>query len=278
MENPQNPPEEEVDLRDYINVIIKRKKLILAIFFVAVVASAIVSLSMPKVYEITSTVQLGSINGLLISKEEAQAIVLNQNSLQSIIKALNLNIDVESLSKNIKIKEIAGTDLLTVKIIYPNIDTAFKINNAILNPLITKGQSLYQARTAISNGRLKELYVAIKNAEEDISKTQNLIINIPSSDNISQAEVSLRMIILQNTLPKYENNLTDLRNQRNDLQILLANSKDFMIFDAPIKPKYSIAPKKKQNVLIAGVLSLIFGVFLAFFLEFWQKGKEVKAK
>ena len=151
---------------------------------------------------------------------------------------------------------------------------AFKINDAIVNLLIVQGQNMYKEREFIMNGRLKELQGAVKNAEEDIVRTQNLIMGIPSSKDISQAEVSSRMIILQNTLPQYENNLTNLRNQRNDFQILLANSKDFKVFDAPIKTTNSVGPNKVQKVFIAGMLSLMLGVFLAFFMEFWNKNKE----
>lgn len=273
MENQQYIQEDEIDIREYINVIIKRKKLILAIFLVSVVTVAIVSLRMSKIYEITSTLQLGSVNESLIKNEEAKAIMLNQNSLLSIINDLNLKIAADSLQKDIKISDISGTNLLKIKITYPSVDAALKINDAIVNPLIAQGQNIYKERISIISGRLKELYGAIKNAEDDIIRTQNLIMGIPSSKDISQAEISLRMIILQNTLPKYENNLTDLRNQRNDLQILLANSKDFKVFDAPIKPKYPVGPKKKQNVLIAGMLSLMLGVFLAFVLEFWLRVK-----
>ncbi|MBA7534955.1 hypothetical protein ES705_27205 [subsurface metagenome] len=39
------------------------------------------------------------------------------------------------------------------------------------------------------------------------------------------------------------------------------------------EPKYPIKPNKKLNILIAGVLGLFVGIFAAFFLEFWQKGK-----
>ena len=39
------------------------------------------------------------------------------------------------------------------------------------------------------------------------------------------------------------------------------------------EPKYPIKPNKKLNILIAGVLGLFVGIFVAFFLEFWQKGK-----
>ena len=39
------------------------------------------------------------------------------------------------------------------------------------------------------------------------------------------------------------------------------------------EPKGPIKPNKKLNILIAGVLGLFVGIFAAFFLEFWQKGK-----
>jgi uncharacterized protein involved in exopolysaccharide biosynthesis len=39
------------------------------------------------------------------------------------------------------------------------------------------------------------------------------------------------------------------------------------------EPKSPIKPNKKLNILIAGVLGLFVGIFVAFFLEFWQKGK-----
>ena len=39
------------------------------------------------------------------------------------------------------------------------------------------------------------------------------------------------------------------------------------------EPTAPIKPNKKLNILIAGVLGLFIGIFVAFFLEFWQKGK-----
>lgn len=39
------------------------------------------------------------------------------------------------------------------------------------------------------------------------------------------------------------------------------------------EPRAPIKPNKKLNILIAGVLGLFVGIFVAFFLEFWEKGK-----
>jgi uncharacterized protein involved in exopolysaccharide biosynthesis len=38
------------------------------------------------------------------------------------------------------------------------------------------------------------------------------------------------------------------------------------------EPEYPIKPNKKLNILIAGVLGLFVGIFVVFFLEFWQQG------
>lgn len=45
------------------------------------------------------------------------------------------------------------------------------------------------------------------------------------------------------------------------------------ISSSAYEPRAPIKPNKKLNILIAGVLGLFVGVFVAFFLEFWQKGK-----
>lgn len=278
MENQQNIQEDEVGLREYINIIIKRKKLLLGIFLASVFITAIVSLLMPRIYEITSTIQLGNVNELLIKNEDAKAVMLNQNSLLSVINQLNLKIEIEKLRKNISIDDIKGTNLLKINIVYPDIDKAIKLSEAIINPFITQGQIIYQERLAIINERLKELESEIKNAEGDIARTQTIISSLHSSINVSQSDVSLRIILLQNTLPNYESILSGLRNQRNGLKLMLSAAKDFKIVDQPIKPKYPVEPKKKQNVLIAGIMSLMVGILLAFFMEFWQKNKVGETK
>lgn len=278
MENQRHIEEDEIDVREYIGVIIKRKVLILAIFIAAVVIAVIVSPRPPKIYEITSTIQLGSIDGLLVKNENAKAMILNRNSLTSVINGLKLKTDADALRNDIEISDVKDTNLLKIRVTYPDIDEALKINDAIANPFIAEGQKIYRERLAIFNERLNELETEIKNSEEDIARTQTLISGLPNTGSVSQADISLRIILLQNTLPNYESNLSALRNQRNGLKLMLSDIKDFKVYDAPIKPRQPLEPKKNKNVIIAGVLSLMFGIFLSFVLEFWRKGKERETK
>jgi len=267
----QRMQEGEIDIKEYIKIAIKRKNLVLAVCLISVIFTAIASLRTPRFYESTATIQLGSINGLLIKNEDAKAMILNQNYLLSVINGLNFKITSEGLQQNIKISDVSGTNLLKIQIINSSPDDVLKINDAVVKPFIAQGQMAYQKRLSIIDERLEELDGEIKSAEEDIKRAKNLISGISDIDGISQSEAFLRIILLQNVLPNHESNLSALKDRRNGLKLILADAKDFMIFDAPLKPKYLEGPKKRQNILISGIMGLIGGVFLSFLLEFWQK-------
>ena len=52
------------------------------------------------------------------------------------------------------------------------------------------------------------------------------------------------------------------------------DSMDFVVIDKAIPSKERILPKRRQNVMIAGITSLFIGIFLAFFLEYWENVKK----
>ncbi len=266
--------EDEINLRDYIKVILKRKKIILTVFFVAVITTAIASFLMPKVYEVTSTIQIGRIDELLMEKEKVKEILSGQNLLEPIIKELDLDIEPDKSSRNIKIEDIKNTNLLKIKVQYPDPEMVVKINKAIADSFVSRGQGIYQERLSLINERLKELEIEIKDTEEDIKRTQSLIIKVAGLTTIPQQEVTLRTILLQNTLSNYKNHLSTLKDRRNELKIALFKAEDFKIVEQPIEPKYPIKPKKKLNILISGIFSLMMGIFLAFFMEYWQSPKK----
>ena len=55
--NGQRYAEEEVDLRDYIRIVVKRKKSVLGIFFVCIIAAGVVSFLMPKIYSVSQIIE-----------------------------------------------------------------------------------------------------------------------------------------------------------------------------------------------------------------------------
>ena len=65
-----------------------------------------------------------------------------------------------------------------------------------------------------------------------------------------------------------------LSQKNEEVKIVVATESGLVkVASLAYEPRAPIKPNKKLNILIAGVLGLFVGVFVAFFLEFWQKGK-----
>lgn len=60
--------EDEIDLMDYMKVIIKRKRLIFGVFLAMVIIAAIFSFTSPKVYKIDTTLEIGKIGGQIVEE------------------------------------------------------------------------------------------------------------------------------------------------------------------------------------------------------------------
>ncbi len=67
----------------------------------------------------------------------------------------------------------------------------------------------------------------------------------------------------------------DVLSQKNEeVKIAVATESGLVkIASLAYEPRKPIKPNKKLNISIAGVLGLFIGISVAFFLEFWQKGK-----
>lgn len=270
----QEYAQEQINLMDYIMVLFKRKLLILTVFSLAVAVSLLHNFSpAPKIYETYTTIQLGSINGPLIKNEEVRETILNLTFLRSIIKELNLNMNEETLKNNILITDIINTNLIMIKIVNPDPDALLKINDSIAQTFILQGQKIYEEQLLLTKERLKELDEEVKASQIHMDNIQKLMPHPSDSDTPPSSELSVNLIFLQNSFPSYEKNLSDLREKRNQLKTSLSNIKEFKIFDKPLKPKCLPRPDKKKKIITAGILGLIFGIFLALFIESFQKYK-----
>jgi capsular polysaccharide biosynthesis protein len=268
-QNPQQIHEDEIDLRELINVVIKRKKLILGIFLVSVIITAVISFLIPRTYLSTAIIQTGIADTPLIGIAEAGQMIKTHDFLNPIAKELELEVTPESLKSAITLKKIEDTSLIQLEVKYQGMGTSYKLLRAIVDSFLAKNNELYQQRTDFINQQIKEFDTQINSVQSDISRTQELIQNLSLSEKISEIDAGVKIILLQNTFSSYYDNLTNLFAQNNNLRLILVKAKEFKLVDLT-KPK-PIKPNRKLNVALAGVLSLMFAVFLAFFMEFWQK-------
>jgi len=280
--------EEEIDLREYINVLLKRKGIIILIFLIAVITAALVSyFALSPVYQSSTVFSIALIdnrppttivaqieNNVPIIKISESLEVINSNLiLDEVIKRSDLNITSDQLKTRIEVENLKNTNFIKVSVKADSPEKAKELAENIVKVFIEKNQNKYTEKTKIIEERIKILEQEIVVSEKSIREIENAMKKVSASKDLSEAERYFQTSSLLNLSSNEKNLYNNSIYQINTLQERLNNCEDFKIINYAHLPTAPIKPNKKLNILIAGVLGLFVGVFVAFFMEFWQKGK-----
>jgi capsular polysaccharide biosynthesis protein len=280
--------EEEIDLREYISVLIKRKGVIILIFLIAVITAALVSyFALSPVYQssvvfsialmdnrpATTIIAQVENNVPVIKIHEALEVINSNLILDEVIKRSDLNISSDQLRTRIEVKNLKNTNFIKVSVEADSPEKAKELAENIVKVFIEKNQNKYTEKIKLIKERIKILEREIAEFEKSIQEIENAIKKIAASKDLSETERYFQTSLLLNSSSNERNLYNNLIYQINTLQERLNNCQDFGIISYAQLPVAPIKPNKKLNILIAGVLGLFVGIFVAFFIEFWQKGK-----
>lgn len=280
--------EEEIDLREYINVLIKRKGVIILIFLIAVITAALVSyFALSPVYQSSvvfsialmdnrppTTIVAQVENDVPVIKIHEALEVINSNLiLDEVIKRSDLNISSDQLRTRIEVENLKNTNFIKVSVEADSPEKAKKLAENIMKVFIEKNRHKYTEKIKLIEKRVKILEKEIAEFEKSIQEIGNAMKKIAALKDLSEAERYFQTSLLLNSSSNERNLYNNSIYQINTLHERLNNCQDFGIISYAQLPTAPIKPNKKLNILIAGVLGLFVGIFVAFFLEFWQKGK-----
>jgi len=236
--------EQEVELRNYINVLVRRKKLIIGITLVAVLVSGILSyFVLPPVYEASgsllvnpkgASVNITSLEDLLsplsylpqISVATYSVIIKSKDIEKKVFDELNLssspyNLTLSNFDSMIKVENPANTTLIKVYVQYKDPDLAQKIAKNILNDTLLYITDLNSTQIQSSKSALegqflnakKELENAQKALADFNSKKDNLdSLNRQRSSYVDALNSYLSDLLLFNSqIAQYENQLSSTR-------------------------------------------------------------------
>ncbi len=326
--------EQELNLREYIEIIIKRKKLILAIFCVSVIATVAISLITPKNYEVSMLIEppIAGISAsgapiFLDSPLNMKAIIDGGAFDSKVVKALEL--DPRKTAVKLKVSQPKDSSVLKVALNEPKIKVELRIT--ILNRFFEEMSSYYKdiieskkndvdrMVSVVSNGikgmndsiKMNEASLKIVESQENElmsvlkdtkTNTEQLLIERKALlekkapvDDISSLlytntiqqnityfnQINNQLAEIKTKKERVANDAKILRNKINnsalEIERLKAAQKTIRNMGLPKEPQVSLQPigaGRMQAVVLAGVLSLILGAFLAFFIEYWQKTKK----
>jgi len=247
--------EDEINLYDCWKVIVKRKSLIIGLFLFTTIASAIISLSIPKIYRGEVVLKLPAITtrellGVIGKFDDVEKIKNILPKTHHLITGVKLNTLKESTDKLQLIIETKNRD---------DISSAMTEFVAYLNNFSLINRAIEEERQRLIK-QTEELSIVIKEADE-LARTFKKLLNegklIPFGFN--PVEVKKKS--------------SDMGVERFVIEQALKRPMGVEMLESPYILKNPVKPSIKKNIALAGITSLFAGIFLAFLWEYIEKIK-----
>ncbi|MFQ5904158.1 MAG: Wzz/FepE/Etk N-terminal domain-containing protein [Candidatus Binatia bacterium] len=260
--------EQEIELIDYLNVIWKRKGLIIGGTLIAAAAALVVSLSMPKTYEVSRTLKIGQLasSGRPIeTHEDVVQHLRDHRFLENAMAKLNLGETDGEIASRISIdKKINPHVRYIVQASDPQLAT--NIVGAVAEAIIKIHRPTFDRSMQITKEHEAKLAAMIRIVEVEIEGMKKVLKGVTEAPEVDAPAV----ILLQGNIEGRQRNLASLRAELKGSRLSRVGFENTTVIAADALPKHPIKPRVKLNVALGGTLGLMMFIFLAFFLEYLQ--------
>ena len=259
-----------IELVDYLRVIWKRKRLIIVGTLVCMVAAAVISLRLPETYRADALINIGKVVASLSPTLSPSLARFDtpENLTKSIPAEYGLNGE-EALKYPLKVEVVRGTSLIKLTQEGPDRRRAEELLKGVVNRLID--DHLRKSESSVKPYRILigKLETDIKVIKKDMVESEAKLkkMNTEKTDPVAVAMV-------QNNFWQRKANLRDIQQKLLLHRTFVDNLKEYKTRLIGGIKKTTVKPKKKLNVLIAGVVGLMISLFLAIFIEYLGKVKE----
>ena len=314
MEYDQNnyPEEEEVNLIQYVNVLLKRRWMIVLGVFVCVVLVAIYSFRLPPVYTASAKFlpsknpEMTSRMGTLVGGGNIQSYSENVTSeyytellrsapfLERILArtfysqeaggevdlaayyGIEANNDIERKSKavnaiggSLEISTARTTQVITLSYSTGEPELSAAIVNVFIEELIRYNQDIKGSKAAENREFVEK---RLKDAQTLLNDAENSLADFSARNKKVGPDLQPELDRLKRSVKVQEEVYITLSKQLELAKIEEQEKKPMMeILERATPPLTRSAPKRKRNVILAGFVSLMLFVGLAFVLEFMSK-------
>ena len=289
--------ENEFELMDYLNVIWKKKWLIIIPTFILVVLVGIYSLSLPKVWEIDAIIvpskiilrtDDGQFSEVLVTDPKQIAGQINQASYNNLIAA-ELNMNVEEFPK-IEAENLRDTNLVRIsikaqdvekgksmllslfnvlkidldekiKVEISGIDTQIESNN---NRIKSKNIEIENKKNAIEAIKLtiKDKENTIKTKKNRIKDKQNLIITTENTIKLKESSITIKNLNIESKEMEKNGMQEEIESLQNKLVISEERITAIAVEMKDVKERIDQIEAEQQKVLKMGNDKNAIGILL----------------
>ncbi len=279
--------DDEIELRDLIRPLWRRRWLILAVFVLSVLVAGVVSFMMAPVYQVHTVIALGSFAievgsstdskqpgpnryTLYSSPVAAREVILSEDFMALVVEKLSeesTSNNFDALRNKIRVDIVPDTNMLklTVDTTDPAMGKAFL--EQVAEQFRVQSQAIFDRQEQILLSQIGNVDNALDRVESSIQIASDLLESMEGDASIS-GDPEFRRLQLLTSIQDFEDQRLVLLDRSLELQKDLDSLEMPKVIRAPHEPASPIKPNKKLNMALAGVLGLMVGVFLAFGLEY----------
>jgi len=262
---------DEVNLRDFIDVVWRRRVLIIAIFLLFVACGAVFSvLAVTPVYSSSTIISLANFkHDLYADVNSAKVVLMSDDFLNKVFKELNLE-EQEGLRKDIRVETVKDTKFLRITVRNENPKLARDIAVKAVSIFAVLNVVEYRKHLDIINNQLSLNKGKIEECENEIAETKKVLSGIDNA-GMSSMEKDMWRYRLLDYLRHFEDRKTDLQGRNFNLEKELNSLRNLEVIKTADDPAVPEKSNRKVIITASGMLGVIIGLLLAFVLEFLKK-------
>lgn len=292
---PQYGYDDEIDLMQMFQILLKSWKLIAAIFLITVVVVGNVTFFfIPKKYRSNTLFALEAEGSFAKTFGQVSMVrdVINSNTfLKGILEKTGMEVNEETIEGLRRALSINATEAKNIRleIIWDNPQKAYELISLVKNRYqvqVAQRINVYttnRLRVAEANfNRNKAEFELINKELADFQKRNNLVF-LPQNLAISEQyylDFKGQLNVAPESIAEYEklvaehtaarSNYTKSYNILEDTrrEVGIERNYTFVTIEPPVIPERKHSPSTVKNTAIAGVLALFVGVMLAFMLDY----------
>ena len=271
--------EDNIELADYLRVIWKRKILIIVGTLVCMVAAWVVSLWLPEIYRAEALISIGKTVIYLPPSSSSSSppphslipFDTSKNLAESIPVEYGLNGE-EALKYPLKVEVVGGNSLIKATLEGPDRRRVEELLKGVVNGII-------DGHLREAEGSIQPYRVFIGNMEAEIEVVKKGIVELEAKLKKMNTEKvdPVAVVMAQNNLWQRSDNLRNIQRNHVLYRTFVDSFKEYKtrLIGGVKAGKTPVKPKKKLIVLTAGAVGLMMSLFLAFFIGYLRKVREM---
>lgn len=264
---------EEIELRDIVRILWKRKWVVIITTLIAALIAGIVAFATTymrtPVYTASVKIDLGNFNNELYTKPQAaQQVILSKDTLEPISRKLN-SVSVETIQSSLRVILINDTHILQIQSSYKDPETAKKIVEELTNEFLKKSNLVYQEQKDQMEQSLASLQKYFDQTAKDLDRNKAAL-TIVESQNTTQTDKEQTINRLTNYILQGENSMNRLFSKIQELKTKFADIHKATIVEQANVSNAQNPPKKLLIVTLGVVVGFMLSLLLVYLIEYFS--------